>query len=89
LARFEKSAKAAEVNLSLQGAQHKRETADLQRELQVLRLQPNLSDIVVELEERNSEMEELLRNKCAEIEENDDRALEYVRVLGFSHTTNL
>jgi myosin protein heavy chain len=63
--------------------------ADLQRELQLLRSQPNLSDIVCELEERNNEMEELLRNKCAEIEENDDRALEYVRGLHFRHVTNL
>jgi hypothetical protein len=78
LARSEKSAKAAEVNLSLQGAQHKREMADLQRELSHLRSQPNLTDAVSELEERNNEMEALLRSKCTEIEENDDRALEYV-----------
>lgn len=79
MARSEKSAKAAEVNLSLQGAQRKREMADLQRELTLLRTQPNLTDAVSELEERNNEMEELLRSKCIEIEENDDRALEYVR----------
>jgi hypothetical protein len=78
LARSEKSAKAAEVNLSLQGAQHKREMADVQRQLAGLRSQPNLQDALAELEERNNEMEELLRAKCAEIEENDDRALEYV-----------
>jgi myosin protein heavy chain len=53
--------------------------ADLQRELTLLRTQPNLTDAVSELEERNNEMEELLRSKCIEIEENDDRALEYVR----------
>ena len=79
MAQTEKLAKAAEVNLSLQSAQHKRETADLQRELTLLRSQPNLGDAVSELEERNNEMEELLRSKCIEIEENDDRALEYVR----------
>ncbi|KAJ7878607.1 hypothetical protein B0H13DRAFT_2279034 [Mycena leptocephala] len=32
-----------------------------------------------DLEERNNEMEELLKNKCAEIEENDDRALEMLK----------
>jgi myosin protein heavy chain len=78
LVHTEKLAKAAEVNLSLQGAQHKRETADVQRELTLLRSQPNLADALSELEERNNEMEELLRSKCTEIEENDDRALEYV-----------
>ena len=78
LARYEKSWKTAEVNLSLQNAQHKREMTELERELSAFRLMPNLEQALAELEERNSEMEELLRNKCVEIEENDDRALEYV-----------
>lgn len=66
------------MNLSLQNAQHKRETAELQRELSALKTRPNLESALAELEERNNEMEELLRAKCAEIEENDDRVLEYV-----------
>jgi hypothetical protein len=33
---------------------------------------------LADLETRNNEMEELLRTKCSEIEENDDRALECV-----------
>ena len=78
LARSEKVCKAAEVNLSLQNAQHKRETSELQRELAILRSRPNLEQALSELEERNTEMEELLRAKCAEIEENDDRVLESV-----------
>ena len=76
LLRLEKLFKAAEVNLSLQGAQHKREMAELQRDLDALRSKPDLAAALVELEERNNEMEELLRRKCAEIEENDDRVLE-------------
>ncbi|KAG6919010.1 hypothetical protein DXG01_009720 [Tephrocybe rancida] len=76
LARSEKACNAAEVNLSLQGAQHKRETSDLNRQLAALRSQPNLQSALAELEERNDEMEELLKKKCVEIEENDDRALE-------------
>jgi hypothetical protein len=78
LARSEKSWKTAEVNLSLQNAQRKREMTELERELTAFRSMPNLEQALAELEERNSEMEELLRNKCVEIEENDDRALEYV-----------
>ena len=78
LAYSEKSWKTAEVNLSLQNAQHKREMTELERELSAFRSMPNLEQALAELEERNSEMEELLRNKCVEIEENDDRALEYV-----------
>ena len=76
LASSEKACKAAEVNLSLQNAQHKRETAEFQRELSALRIRPNVEQALSELEERNNEMEELLRAKCAEIEENDDRVLE-------------
>ncbi|KAJ3517877.1 hypothetical protein NLJ89_g226 [Agrocybe chaxingu] len=79
LARSEKACKAAEVNLSLQNAQHKRETLELQRELSTLRSRPNLENALYELEERNNEMEELLRAKCAEIEENDDRVLEMLK----------
>jgi predicted nucleic acid-binding Zn-ribbon protein len=76
LAHSEKACKAAEVNLSLQNAQHKRETSVLQREVSSLRRMPNLETALRELEERNNEMEELLRSKCAEIEANDDRVLE-------------
>lgn len=76
LSRSEQSMKTAEVNLSLQGAQHKREMTDIRRQLAILQSQPDLQGPLVELEERNNEMEELLRNKCAEIEENDDRAIE-------------
>jgi hypothetical protein len=52
--------------------------AEMQQQLAALRSRPNLDGIVAELEERNNEMEELLKHKCAEIEENDDRAIEYV-----------
>ncbi|KAF8899077.1 hypothetical protein BD779DRAFT_58470 [Infundibulicybe gibba] len=69
--------KAAETNLNLQSAQHKRETMDLHRELSSLRSRPDLENSLKELQERNNEMEELLRTKCAEIEANDDRVLEY------------
>lgn len=76
MALCEKACKAAEVNLSLQNAQHKRETAELQRELSALRSRPNLAEALSELEERNNEMEELLKIKCIEIEANDDMKIE-------------
>lgn len=66
----------AEVNLSLQSAQHKREVSQLHRELELelesSKVRPDLEKAVSELEERNNEMEDLLRRKCEEIEENDD-----------------
>ncbi|KAF5352735.1 hypothetical protein D9756_005910 [Leucocoprinus leucothites] len=79
LSRAETTAKTSEVNLSLQSAQFKRELAKLQDKLVALESKRNLEDALSELEERNNEMEELLRTKCAEIEENDDRALEMLK----------
>lgn len=79
LERTEKSGNTAMVNHTLQSAQHKREMADLKRELTMLQSRPNLEHVVAELEDHNNEMEELLRSKCAEIEENDDRSLEMLK----------
>ncbi|KAF8346956.1 hypothetical protein F5887DRAFT_68863, partial [Amanita rubescens] len=53
--------------------------AELQKEVDALRSKPDLASALVELEERNNEMEELLRKKCAEIEENDDKVLEILK----------
>ncbi|KAF6766708.1 hypothetical protein DFP72DRAFT_1089472 [Ephemerocybe angulata] len=75
----EQASAKATLNVSLLTAQHKRELTDAQRELERLRSKSNLEQITTELEERNQEMEELLKQKCAEIEENDDRALEMLK----------
>ncbi|KAJ4485743.1 hypothetical protein J3R30DRAFT_1399270 [Lentinula aciculospora] len=72
LAKVEKACNAAEVNLSLQNVQHKREVSRLQQEVETLKSRPELESVVAELEERINEMEDLLRRKCEEIEENDD-----------------
>ncbi|KAL4269123.1 Nucleoprotein TPR/MLP1 domain-containing protein [Pleurotus pulmonarius] len=79
LSQAEKAAQTSELNLSLQGVQHKREMAEMQRRIAALQSKPNLDSVVHELEERNNEMEELLRAKCAEIEDNDDRVLEMLK----------
>ncbi|KAG6813211.1 hypothetical protein H0H92_013098 [Tricholoma furcatifolium] len=79
LARSQKAANTAEVNLSMQSAQHKREVADFERQLAALRVQPDLQRALAELEQRNDEMEALLKKKCDEAEENDDRALEMLK----------
>lgn len=79
LTRAEKSASTAEVSLSMQNSHHKREIAEMQRELAALKAKPDFQTIMVGLEERNSDMEELLRAKCAEIEENDDRTLDMLK----------
>jgi hypothetical protein len=50
--------------------------SNILRELATLRAKPALEESMSKLEEKNAELEELLKSKCAEIEENDDRFLE-------------
>jgi hypothetical protein len=50
--------------------------SDLRKELEALQESSKLEETVLELRERNEEMEELLKAKCLEIEENDDRFIE-------------
>ncbi|KAI0783300.1 hypothetical protein C8Q75DRAFT_726067 [Abortiporus biennis] len=78
LSRAEKAAKTAEVNLSMQEVHHDKALASLHRELDSLRGNAKLQNTVADLQEKNAEMEDLLRAKCLEIEENDDRFIEYV-----------
>ena len=54
--------------------QHQKDVLD--GELAALKSRPKLEQALADLEERNNEMEELLKKKCAEIEQNDDRVLE-------------
>ncbi|KAH7910446.1 hypothetical protein BJ138DRAFT_1065179 [Hygrophoropsis aurantiaca] len=79
LAQSEKSGKAAEINLALQAAQHEQIISALRRELTSIRSQPNLQDIVSDLEEKNQELDDLLKSKCAEIEDYDDRILDSLK----------
>ncbi|TFK19982.1 hypothetical protein FA15DRAFT_759700 [Coprinopsis marcescibilis] len=79
LARIEQTNAKASLSMSMMSAQHKREMSELQRELHALRTKSNLDHVIAELEERNKEMDELLKAKCAEIEQNDDRALEMLK----------
>ena len=71
--QWEKTAKSAEVKLDLQVAQHNKMVESLRRELSAMQETAKLADTVADLQERNAEMEELLKAKCQEIEENDDR----------------
>ena len=75
---LDKLAQSKEANLAMQSIQHEQTIASLRRELQALRTQPRFEDELAELKEKNVEYEELLRAKCLEIEENDDKFIEYV-----------
>ena len=76
-----KEAKTAEINLALQAVQHEKMVSNLRKELEALQESSKREETVLELREKNEEMEELLRAKCLEIEENDDRFIEYVSIL--------
>ncbi|KAI0081068.1 hypothetical protein K474DRAFT_1768813 [Panus rudis PR-1116 ss-1] len=69
----------AEIKLAMQAAQHEKTISNLRRDLDKLRQSPKLEETVAELSERNAEMEQLLRAKCLEIEENDDRFIEMLK----------
>ncbi|KAG2756501.1 hypothetical protein P692DRAFT_20843751 [Suillus brevipes Sb2] len=79
LAQSEKAGKAAELSLALQTTQHEKAMTSLRWELDAVRSEPKLHDVVAELEEKNREMDQLLQSKCAEIEDYDDRILEALK----------
>ena len=69
-------AQTTEANLAMREIQHKQTVTSLRNELSALRAQPSAEEEIVALAEKNKEYEELLRQKCEEIEENDDRFIE-------------
>jgi chromosome segregation ATPase len=77
-AHAERDGKAAEIQLTFQSAQHEQSIASLRREIQLLRATSGPDERVQELEEKIGYMDELMRSKTQEIEENDDRFIEYV-----------
>lgn len=72
---MEQESSGIELQLSIKDAQHKESIATLQRELDVLREKPSLEARLQELQQKCDEMEEDLKEKCAEIERTDDKYL--------------
>lgn len=70
LAQSHKKSSSAEMNLALLTTEHQKTVASLAK----------VQQAVSELKEQNEEMEELLRGKCVEIEENDDKFIQYVKI---------
>ncbi|KAH9936969.1 uncharacterized protein B0H18DRAFT_968553 [Fomitopsis serialis] len=79
LVQSEKAFQGLEATSSMREIQQEQTIHALKRDLQALRSNPSLEEKIADLEERNMEMEEHLRNKCAEIEENDDRFIEMLK----------
>ena len=74
--RAERDGKAAEMQLTLQTTQHNQAVATLKREIQLLQAASRPDERIQEFEEKISYMDELMRSKTQEIEENDDRFIE-------------
>lgn len=74
-AALEQESSGIELQLSIEDAQHKEAIAVLQREIETLREKPSLETSLQELQQRCDEMEEDLKEKCAEIERTDDKYL--------------
>jgi len=66
----------AAMQLTFQSAQHDKAVASLEREIQLLQATSGPDEKIQELEEKISYMDELMRSKTQEIEENDDRFIE-------------
>jgi hypothetical protein len=64
------------MQLTFHAAQHDQAVASLRREIQLLHAAPRPDERIEELEEKISHMDELMRSKTQEIEENDDRFIE-------------
>ncbi|KAI0308266.1 hypothetical protein B0F90DRAFT_146804 [Multifurca ochricompacta] len=64
------------MQLTLQAAQHDQAIASLKRDIQLAQAGERQDEKIQELEERISHMDELMRSKTQEIEENDDRFIE-------------
>ena len=74
--RSERDGKAAEMQLTFQTTQHSQTVATLKREIQLLQATSRPDERIQELDEKIRYMDELMRSKTQEIEENDDRFIE-------------
>jgi len=72
----EREGKAAEMQLTFQTTQHNQTVASLKREMQLLQAASQPDERIQELEEKIGYMDDLMRSKTQEIEENDDRFIE-------------
>lgn len=72
----EKAYQGLDAESSMRGIQQEQTINALKRDLQALRANPSLEEKIADLEEQNMHLEDILRNKCAEIEDNDDRIIE-------------
>lgn len=76
-AKFDEAAQKAEISLSFKTVQFEQQLAMMQRELKRQQDHHQCQESISEVKEKNEYLEEMLRMKSVEIEENDDRFIEY------------
>lgn len=76
VAKLDEAAQTAEISLSFKTNQYEQKLAMMQRELQRQQSHRHCQENIAELNEKNEYLEEMLRMKSVEIEENDDRFIE-------------
>lgn len=78
VAKLDEAAQAAEINLSLKTNQYEQKLAMMQRELVKQQSHSQCQETIAGLNEKIEYIESMLKMRLAEIEENDDRFIEYV-----------
>lgn len=73
----EQASKSAEMQLTLQNIKHKEVVESLNTQLASLRGSEKLEETILELQEKCDYLEKTLQEKNDEIEENDDRFIQY------------
>lgn len=71
-----KAEKSAQVELTLQSSRYEQTVASLRRQLEVLQSNAQQEETIADLQDELQRMDDMLRAKTQEIEENDDRFLE-------------
>ncbi len=66
------------MELTLQSIKHKEVVDSLNAQLGRMQADGELRETILELQEKNEDLEKMLQEKNVEIEENDDRFIQYV-----------
>lgn len=73
--------KSAQIELTLQRSRFEQTIASLRRQIDALKPNAQHEETIADLQDELQRMDDMLRAKTQEIEENDDRFLEYVCIL--------
>lgn len=73
-----KAEKSAQMELTLQSSRYEQTVSSLRRQIETLQPSAQQEEIIVDLRDELQRMDDMLRAKTQEVEDNDDRFLECV-----------